>query len=275
MELQMLEEERNREKLKLEAALVGTSEDHKQVLSERNESKAQARDLEQLLAAAQADLDLANADRDRALLANENLQRALEDLQSERDAEIALLAEQQKSEEEAIAAAHEASLEAMKAKNAKDMADVQFAADRSLQNQLVELDKMEATIQELRRDGMNLRKALDEAIARLQTNQEDVIDRSLIKNIILDWHAKKGKEKRDVMVLLGSILHFTEDEKDKAYIGESHTALEYVYGAVAAPLPKSKLDADKIEGDTVREKWVNFLLAETGEDGGESVPTAT
>ena len=97
---------------------------------------------------------------------------------------------------------------------------------------------------------------------------------NLIKNIILDWHAKKGKEKRDVMGLLGSILHFTEDEKDKAYIGESHTALEYVYGAVAAPLPKSKLDADKIEGDTVREKWVNFLLAETGEDGGEK-PAAT
>jgi hypothetical protein len=46
---------------------------------------------------------------------------------------------------------------------------------------------------------MNLRKALDEAISRLQTDQEDVIDRSLIKNIILDWHVKKGKAKRDVM----------------------------------------------------------------------------
>ena len=110
---------------------------------------------------------------------------------------------------------------------------------------------------------MNLRKALDEAIARLQTNQEDVIDRSLIKNIILDWHAKKGKAKRDVMILLGSILHFTEDEKDKALISEGPGTFDRVYGAVAAPLPRSKL---KIEGDSVREKWVNFLLAETGEE---------
>ena len=119
---------------------------------------------------------------------------------------------------------------------------------------------------------MNLRKALDEAIARLQTNQEDVVDRSLIKNIILDWHSKKGKAKRDVMVLLGSILHFTEDEKDKASIGEGHGSLDKIYGAVAAPLPPSKLDVDKIEGDTVREQFVNFLLAETGEEdeaGGE------
>lgn len=114
---------------------------------------------------------------------------------------------------------------------------------------------------------MNLRKALDEAIARLQTNQEDVIDRSLIKNIILDWHSKKGKAKRDVMILLGSILHFTEDEKDKAFIGEGGPgAFDKVYGAVAAPLPPAKLDADKIEGDTVREKWVNFLLSETGDE---------
>ena len=146
MELQMLEEERSREKAKLESAVEGTKENHAQVISERNESKAHSRDLEQLLAAAQADLELANTDRDRALLANENLQRALEDFQSERDAEIALLTEQHKSAEEAIAAAHSASLDAMKQKNEQDMRDIQYATDRSIQNQLTEMDKMEATI---------------------------------------------------------------------------------------------------------------------------------
>lgn len=268
MELQMLEEERRREKSALESANERTSEDHALVVSERDASKAKVCDLEQLLAAAQADLDLANADRNRALAANENLQRALEDFQGERDAEVALLAEQHRAAEEAAAAAHAASLEATREASAAEMRDVQYAADRSLQNSLAEMDKMEATIQECRRDSANLRKALDEAIARLQTNQEDVIDRSLIKNIILDWHAKKGKAKRDVMVLLGSILHFTEDEKDRASIGEGPGALDKVYGAVAAPLPPAKLNPDKIEGDTVREKWVNFLLAETGDDEG-------
>ena len=106
---------------------------------------------------------------------------------------------------------------------------------------------------------MNLRKALDEAISRLQTNQEDVIDRSLIKNVILDWHAKKGKAKRDVMILLGSILHFTEDEKDKAFIGDGPGTFDMVYGAVAAPLPPAKLNVDKIEGDNVRENGLTFF----------------
>ena len=55
-------------------------------------------------------------------------------------------------------------------------------------------------------------------------------------------------------------------EKDKALIGEGPGALDKVYGAVAAPLPPAKLNVDKIEGDTVREKWVNFLLAETGDE---------
>ena len=73
------------------------------------------------------------------------------------------------------------------------------------------------------------------------------------------------------MILLGSILHFTEDEKDKAFIGDGPGTFDMVYGAVAAPLPPAKLNVDKIEGDNVREKWVNFLLAETGdEEGGGS-----
>ena len=121
--------------------------------------------------------------------------------------------------------------------------------------------------QECRKDNFNLRRALDEAIARLGQSQEDVVDRAIIKNIILDWHAKKGKAKRDVMVILGSILHFTEDEKEKAFIAEGQSNFDKVVGAVAAPLPPAKLNVDKLEGDTVREKWVNFLLSETGEDG--------
>ncbi len=269
----MLEEERQREKAALESETEKSSEDYALAISQRDTARAELQDLQQQLAAARADLDLANTDRNRALMANENLQTALESFQNERDAEIALLMEQRTAAEEAIEAAHEASLDAMREANAQQMRDVQYAADKSVQNTLTEMDKMEATIQECRKDNLNLRKALDEAISQLQRNQEDVIDRSLIKNIILDWHSKKGKAKRDVMILLGSILHFTEDEKDKAFIGEEHGALGRVVDAVAAPLPPAKLNVDKLEGDTVREKWVNFLLAETGEDGGEEEAT--
>eukprot|EP00956_Cyclotella_meneghiniana_P019384 scaffold33193_cov70-Cyclotella_meneghiniana.AAC.1 len=266
MEMQLLEEERLREKALLESANEATSENFIQVSHERNAAKAKVQDLEQRIAAAYADVQIANTDRDRALMASENLQRALEAIQSERDSEIALLMEQRVAAEEAMEAAHAVEVESLRQANASQMKDVQYAADKSVQNSLVEMDKMEATIQECRKDNLNLRKALDEAIARLQTSQEDVIDRNLIKNIILDWHAKKGKAKRDVMILLGSILHFTEDEKDKAFISDGPGTFDKVVSAVAAPLPASKLNVDKIEGDSVREKWVNFLLSETGDE---------
>lgn len=266
MELQMLEEERLRERSALESAQDKTSEDYAQVLNERDAANATVRNLEQQLVAARADLELAHTDRDRAVTANDNLTMALEAFQSERESEISLLTEQRIADEEAVKAAHQASLEAMKEANAAQMRDVQYAADKSVQNQLAEMDRMETDLLECRRESSNLRKALDEAIARLQTSQEDVIDRNLIKNVILDWHGKRGKEKRDVMILLGSILNFNEDEKDKALIGEGPGALHKVYDAVAAPLPPAKLNVDKIEGETVRDKWVSFLMAETGDD---------
>lgn len=146
MEMQLLEEERQREKALLESAKEKSSEDYVLVLSERDAAKAQARDLEQQLEAARADVELANTDRNRALLACENLQRALEAIQSERDAEIALLMEQRTAAEEAMEAAHAAALEAMRESNKAEMRDVQYAADRSVQNSLAEMDKMEATI---------------------------------------------------------------------------------------------------------------------------------
>ena len=159
-----IEEELRREKSALESANEKTSEDHAVVITKRDALMARASNLEQLLAAARGDLELANTYRDRALMANENLQRALEDLQCERDAEISLLAEQQRASEDAIVDAHAASMEATREAYAAEMRDVQYATDKSVQNALTEMDNMESTIQECRRDNMNLRKALDEAI---------------------------------------------------------------------------------------------------------------
>lgn len=111
-----------------------------------------------------------------------------------------------------------------------------------------------------------MRRSLDEAIHRLQTSQEDVIDRVLMKNILLDWFSKSGKSKRDVLALMASVLHFTEEEKDAIHIGDHSGTLGKVVGSLTAPPPPSKADIDHLEGDTVREKWVNFLLAETGDE---------
>ena len=155
MELRLLEEERKREKALLESANEESSENFIIVSSERDAAKAKVQDLEQRLAAAHADAEIANNDKNRAFLASENLQRALEAIQSERDSEIALLMEQRVSAEEAMSAAHAAEVEAIRQANDTKMKDVQYAADKSVQNSLAEMDKMETIIQ-VRATGITL-----------------------------------------------------------------------------------------------------------------------
>ena len=66
----MLEEELQREKSALELANAQTSEDKAMVITERDELSARVSNLEQLLAAARGDLEIANIDRNRVMLAS-------------------------------------------------------------------------------------------------------------------------------------------------------------------------------------------------------------
>lgn len=88
-----------------------------------------------------------------------------------------------------------------------------------------------------------------------------------MKNILLDWFSKNGKGKKEVLQVMASLLHFSDEEKGNIHIGEGHgVTLEKVKNAVVVPLPPSRADVDQLEGDNVREKWINFLLAETDGD---------
>jgi len=266
MELKLLKEETDREKEKSLSAAEAARNNITEIASQRDAAKQEARDLERQLAAALADLELSRKDYERAVMSNENLQSALESFQVEREAELSLLEEQRKHSEATLAAAHAAGIEAINEVNEARVKEVQLAADSAIRNLMEEIKVLEASIEKYRKEALNLRRSLDEAIHRLQATQEDVVDRSLMKNMLLDWHARKGQSKREVLEVMSSLLHFTEDDKVKVGLGDTvHGAFGKVVEVVAAPLPKSVVDADKIEGGSVREKWVNFLLAETGD----------
>ena len=104
-----------------------------------------------------------------------------------------------------------------------------------------------------------MRRSLDEAIHQLKATQDDIIDRTFMKNILFDWLTKKGvKERQDVLELMAKILHFSDEEKQQVHISHS-TGLGFLVGN----FPEPKADMEHLEGENVREKWVNFLLAET------------
>ena len=236
------------------------------LIAERDAAKAEALDLEHRFAALQGDLEVLRSDYSRSQTANTNLHRAMETFQSERDAELGMLEESRMDAEDALKSCHELALEAMREENETIINQVQEASNKAVRNMMDEMSVLELKQEEYRRENVNLRRSLDEAIKRLQTNQEDVIDRAFMKNILLDWHSKSGKSRRDVLLIMSSVLHFTENDRDKCGIGEHSGAIGKVVGAVAPPLTPAKKSAEDLKGDTVREKWVSFLLSECGDD---------
>ena len=263
LELQMLKETRDRELAKSQSTVADVTTHKSNLEMERNTALARARDLDQQLTVALADVEVARSDAQRAMTSNANLQRALESFQSEREAELGMLEEAKHRDEKAAAAAHAAAIQATYDANETKIREVKYAADTAIKKLNTELQVLKGRIQEYEKDNLHLRRSLDEAIYRLQSTQEDVVDRTMMKNIILDWFSKTGKNKKQVLELMASMLHFTDGDKEKCHIYEGTGSYEKFVGAVVAPLPAPAKEVDTLEGENVREKWVNFLLAET------------
>jgi len=269
IEMQLQKDERDKAIKDLAALKEAQGISQESLTSERDAAKAEVMDLEQRLAAQHADLEVSKADYARALMVSSNLEMAMTAFESEREAELALLEESRASTEEAIKAAHELALEAMTRENERVIQEGQLASNEAVTNMMNELQSMEQKQESIRKENINLRRSLDEAIHHLQNKEEDVIDRSLMKNILLDWYSKSGKAKRDVMSVMSSVLHFTEDEKDKCGLGDSSRTMGKVYDTFAPPLTPAMKNLEDLDGDNIREKWVNFLLAESGDVGGK------
>mmetsp|Transcript_134056 Transcript_134056/g.199412 ORF Transcript_134056/g.199412 Transcript_134056/m.199412 type:complete len:940 (-) Transcript_134056:23-2842(-) len=268
MELTLLREDRDRLRAQNQSATESALSSRSQLEAERDSALAECKDLKQQLAASMADLEVAQADRTRIFTANQNLEGALEAFQNERQAELDMLEEQRQEAEAETKAAHAASLEAIKQTHESELSLVQQAADSAVTTMMDEIKILETNLVKQRTENSQTRRSLDEAIHRLQTNQEDIIDRALMKNILLDWCTMKNKDKRhQVLELMASVLHFTDEEREKVHL--THLDIESmrakVVGALAAPLPEAA-NPDKIEGNNVQEKWISFLLSET-DDG--------
>ena len=262
-DLQNLKKEQNLSKNNAIAMTETHSSNLASVTTERDAAKAEVLDIKQQLTALEADIGIVKADYTRVMLANSNLQSAIEAFQMEREGEISLFEESKISAEEALTIAHETLLNAAREANEISMREVQSASNKAVTNTMEELDSTIKILEECRKENVQLRRSLDEAILRLHTNQDDVVDRSLMKNVLLDWYSKSGKSRRDVFLMIASLLHFTEVEKDKCGIGKNSGLGKAVVGAVAPPLSPAAKKIEQLEGDTVREKWVNFLLAES------------
>mmetsp|Transcript_14923 Transcript_14923/g.17133 ORF Transcript_14923/g.17133 Transcript_14923/m.17133 type:complete len:1037 (+) Transcript_14923:89-3199(+) len=223
---------------------------------------ANVRNLEHQLAAALADSEVAKCDMERIMKGNTNLNNALESLQSERDVEILMLEEEHKSSFKMVEAARAASMQVTIQMNESKLKDVQYAADTEINRMIAKFDKLKGELENVKKEKFQTRRSLDEAISRLQASQEDIVDRSMMKNVLLDWFARSGKSKCQVLEVMASLLHFSEEEKEKVHLYGGSSGISKVVESVAT-LPPAATDVQNLEGDNVQDKWVNFLLAET------------
>jgi len=268
MELTALREERDRERMHNQSAVESAIQSNTRIETERDEAISELRDMKIQLAASIADLKIARADVQRMTVANGNLSDALEAFQDERRAELELLEQQRYEAEKALASSHDAAVAALREAHKREVEKVQDVGNAAVRHKMDELSALETQLDRLKSENTQMRRSLDEAIYRLQTSQEDVIDRTLMKNILLDWCTMKDKGKRQqVLELMANVLHFNDDERNKVHL--THMDIESVrsrvVGAIAAPLPPSKADVDALEGTNVREKFLSFMLAETEE----------
>lgn len=266
MELTMLKEEYNRERTKNQTVVDSAISSRSQLETERDNALSELRDSKQQLAATLGDLEISRTDYSRIVMANNNLQCALEAFQDERQAEMEMVDEQRRESEEAIESAHATATSALKQIHETEMYNIQKASDNAVKNVMHEMELVESNLEKLKSENNQMRRSLDEAIYRLQTTQEDVIDRNVMKNILLDWCTLSDKSKRhQVLQVMANLLHFSEEEKEKVHLTSKSldSVRAKVVGALAAPLPPSKADVEHLEGNNVHEKWVNFLLAET------------
>lgn len=255
----MLKEDHSREKAKIQTVAASAESSTAQLEAERDEALAKVHDLQIQLSAAFADFDVAKSDAERIMQANANLQAALEAFQNERDSEMAMMEENQREREKALAAKHAAILDATHEANMAEIRQIQQVSDAALMNSMEEIKKLEDKLETYRVENIQTRRSLDEAIKRLQATQDDVIDRTFMKNILLDWLTKNDrKEKVQVLEIMASVLHFTEAEKEKVHIDDGSGGS---FRKLVIP-PPPKVDLEALEGDNVREKWVNFLIAE-------------
>ena len=241
----------------------------KQLAAELSNAKHERRETANRLEAAEADLKLARQNQEDAQLATGNLQRAMENLQNERDSEIAMV---ERANEGALGGerrAFEVKLGAVEELHRGAVRNEEEKSRLKVEEVARQVRDFEKRYEAIRLENVSLRRSLDSAIKRLQASQEDIIDRAVIKSVVLDWHSKTGPQRNQVMAVIGSMLHFSKEENASCSVWSDREAergaVGRVVSAVAAPLPAPVVATDKLEGDSVKDKFLSFLMSESGD----------
>ena len=155
--------------------------------------------------------------------------------------------------------------------------------------------KAKALIDQAKKESLSLRKALDEAISRLHSNESDVVPRQLIGNLMVSYYSQ-GRPK-ETLEIIARTLGFNDADRVRVGLkalrpevggvgggGEGGGAgsperrrrrgglgglFSRVGGAISSPRKEYVPDDGTLEGKSLGDLWLDYLMKETEEEGGE------
>jgi hypothetical protein len=112
------------------------------------------------------------------------------------------------------------------------------------------------------------------ALNKLQHSQEDTVDRTLVKNLVVTYFRQRRSS--EILGLISKILGFTENDKVEVGLQVSEGSIvSSFFHSFLSPLSNGNtVIAPKktdIEGDNLAEMWQNFLMQESEDADASSV----
>jgi hypothetical protein len=156
--------------------------------------------------------------------------------------------------------------------------DAQAEASQAKSAAEVEKLRAQTAVDQARREALALRKALDEAISRLQFTHSDTVDRRLIANLFVSFFSQ-GRP-RDVLDIIARTLNFTDEER--VIVGLRRLSIDgggpgilggllSTVTTIASPGREFTPREDPAKS-TLSDLWYEYLMAETDVDDAARVP---
>ena len=233
-------------------------------------------DLGEAQQAGRSDSLLLQQEIDQRRLETENLRDALQQLKREHAAWKSRNQDEVERRMDALRKEHEAGLLEAEAAWRLKLGELEEAVRLGQQREQDEaLLRRKAEI-DLNVEKRKLKKTLDDALLQLRNSQEDVVDRTLIANLVVAYFAR-GRP-LDGLQLLSRVLGFTEEQEEVVGLRVPNINLiGTLYTTIVGAPPKPV----SVEGENLLEMWANFLEMEaqeslTGRGGAaRGAPSAT
>ncbi|CAM9370085.1 unnamed protein product [Pylaiella littoralis] len=218
-----------------------------------------------------ADLALANQDKARHEESLGNLRDVLEEFRAEGETEVKVMERRLKDELALQATSFDATKAALRVTYETQLSE----QAKCMQQEKTKARRAEALLEgenaRIKKDLLQNRAVLEDALKRLAGERDDTLDRQLVSNLIVRYVT--SKHKRQILELMARMFNFSVEEKEKVGLSKTGPTLPGMISALLVPSGQDKHtvsadDNEAMAGSTLSDLWMDFLIAETTEDGG-------